>query len=641
MDSKQGIQDLPLKQQQRIASCREQVLQAPDDPQAHGQLAEAYLMADKVDLALGELEIAEKLQPHSASIHYQLGKVHSHLGQDNLAETAYRRALACDAKFYQASLALADLLARRRMVNEAIHILEESLRHSPDSEGLYWALGWLYMPEDKEHAIQVIEQGLRILPEAYLLHVMAGILYREAEEFGRSLAALRTAARLDPTNAEAYAETACTLLALQRLDEAEKEARRALQIEPEHAEALHHLGWILHQQKRLSEATQVLEEAIVLEPGNPEAYRELAHVFRDMGEPARALAILQSGLAVTGEEASLYNEMANIYGDLGEPDAALEASARAVELAPEELYYRTMHGARLSDEGRDEEAIREWAQVLAVKPDYKLAVILLVGTQAELGLRAYIDDNDVIQIIHGEDGELEEQRQISERVQKEVEKQLELHKHEVAMQKLPAYIEAARLPSGTGYFDQWLEDTAATNRKSKEIAEQLRVIAARNNTIARYIYDSCRRYWFAQEQGSPGHDLMLDLEKAPRTLVEFGERVRLLRRYIDCFHAPGYRWKGDNLEYMQRYFDSIGFTIPARAFGTLDAIRGVSNDFGRHVTKLHRLTSHLQNLGLSYPLEEDPATIHRAYLKILQKLAAAMQDILDVVSEAAKVGALA
>ena len=73
MDSKQGIQDLPLEQQQRIASCREAVLRAPDDPQAHSQLAEAYLAADKVDLALGELETAAELQPNSASIYYQIG----------------------------------------------------------------------------------------------------------------------------------------------------------------------------------------------------------------------------------------------------------------------------------------------------------------------------------------------------------------------------------------------------------------------------------------------------------------------------------------------------------------------------------------------------------------------------------------
>ena len=91
---------------------------------------------------------------------------------------------------------------------------------------------------------------------------------------------------------------------------------------------------------------------------------------------------------------------------------------------------------------------------------------------------------------------------------------------------------------------------------------------------------------------------------------------------------------------MQKYFDSIGFMIPARAFDILHAIRGVSNDFGRHVTNLPKLTSHLQTLELSYPLEENPEPIHRAYLKILQKLAAAMQDILGVVSEAAQEGAL-
>ena len=144
MESKQGIQDLPLEQQQEITSCREAVLRAPDDPQAHSQLAKAYLAADKTDLALGELEIAAELQPGSASIHYQLGQIHHYLGQDDLAEAACRKTLACDAKFYQASLSLAWLLERRRSLDEAIQVIEESLQHSPDSEDLYGTLGRLY-----------------------------------------------------------------------------------------------------------------------------------------------------------------------------------------------------------------------------------------------------------------------------------------------------------------------------------------------------------------------------------------------------------------------------------------------------------------------------------------------------------------
>ena len=133
---------------------------------------------------------------------------------------------------------------------------------------------------------------------------------------------------------------------------------------------------------------------------------------------------------------------------------------------------------------------------------------------------------------------------------------------------------------------------------------------------------------------------MLDLGKPPRTLVEFGERIRLLRRYIDCFHAPGYRWGEDNLKHLRGYFDSIGFAIPDHALDILHAIRGVSNDFGRHVTNIRALTSNLKTLELSYPLEENPEAIHRAYLQILRKLAAAMQDILDAVSRAAEAGAL-
>jgi tetratricopeptide (TPR) repeat protein len=676
MESKQRIQDLPLEQQQKIASCREAVLRAPDDPQAHIELAKAYLAADKAELALGELEIAAQLQPGSASIHHNLGYIHHYLGQDELAEKAFRRALECDAKFYQASLALAWLLERRRSLDEAIQIIEESLQHSPDSEDLYDALGWLYYKRrDREHAIQVFEEGLRILPESYGLHISVGALYREIGDYDRSLAVLHAAAQIDPANAEAYSGIARTLLALQRFDEAEKEIRQALQIDPEDVDGLHYLGWILRAQERYSEAIQVLEEAIALEPSQPKSYCELAHVFRDVGEPERALAVIRGGLAVFEEHAFLYREMADVYSDLGESERALEASARAVELAPTDLYttpenelgLRTYHGALLGDEGRLEEAIRQYAHVLAVKPDYELALIMLTGSLAQLGFRGYVDDQDVTRIItpgcepawrgsteiaitkppleteqpfSGDNREVEEYQEISELIQEEVTKQLELHRHEVVMQQRLAYAEALALPTITGYVGQWLEDTAVTGRRSKEIADQLRVIAARNDAIARYIFDSCRRYWFGQAQGSPGHNLLFDLEKPPRILVEFGERVRLLRQYVECFHAPGYRWGEDNLEYLRRYFDSIGFVIPDHALNTLYAIREVSNDFGRHVTNVQNLTLHLQTLELSYPLEENPEAIHRAYLKVLRKMAAAMRDILDVTLEAANTGVL-
>jgi len=222
--------------------------------------------------------------------------------------------------------------------------------------------------------------------------------------------------------------------------------------------------------------------------------------------------------------------MASVYSDLGEPERALEASARAVELAPADLYttpddelrLRIWHGALLADEGRLEESIRQYAHVLAVKPDYELALIMLTGSLAKLGFRGYIDDQDVTRIItpgwepawrgstkisitkhppeteptfSGDNREVEEYQEISELIQEEVKKQLELHRHEVAMQQRLAYTEAARSPVITGYVDQWLEDTAATNRKSKEIADQLRVIAARNDAIARHVFDNCRKHY--------------------------------------------------------------------------------------------------------------------------------------------------
>jgi tetratricopeptide (TPR) repeat protein len=96
------------------------------------------LGAERLSEALVELAAAAELDPTDPRPHHGLGKIHGKLFLTEKAEAAYRRALALDPAFRPSKESLAMLLHEKGRYDEAVNLLRELERETPD-EPFVWA----------------------------------------------------------------------------------------------------------------------------------------------------------------------------------------------------------------------------------------------------------------------------------------------------------------------------------------------------------------------------------------------------------------------------------------------------------------------------------------------------------------------
>jgi len=199
------------------------------------------------------------------------------------------------------------------------------------------------------------------------------------------------------------------LASMDRMEEAEKDARSAYEATPRLPASPGVLATILESQDRVQAAIAVLEEARGSEPGlravdlwqlgrlhlskgslersraalgesveaNPDlmvAANDLAYVLADLGEDLdRALALASSARAARDEDPAVADTLGWVYYRRGLPGPALEQFREAIELAgpeaaPAEYHYHL--GLALRELGRPEEAREAFDAALAAEPEH-------------------------------------------------------------------------------------------------------------------------------------------------------------------------------------------------------------------------------------------------------------------------------
>jgi tetratricopeptide (TPR) repeat protein len=238
--------------------------------------------------------------------------------------------------------------------------------------------------------------------DAYL-RGRAFVLRPTRTELTRAADAFRTAVRLDPSFADAWAglATACKRLPLfdvppvEGFTEAKRAADRALELQVDHPEALAALAavafWFEWNYPR---AEQLLKRALELQPSSADSLVMLGHLFSNIGRHDEALAEIRRARAldpswsVPRSLESQFLFMARRYDD------ALARATEIVTLDPQFTAGRIMRIYPLLALGRNQEAHREGDEVLRLQQQLGAArpvsfVLMLQGyAMARMGRRS-------------------------------------------------------------------------------------------------------------------------------------------------------------------------------------------------------------------------------------------------------------
>ncbi len=176
----------------------------------------------------------------------ELAQYYEKLGQIDMAEKAYKKAIEKDNYYNPARINLASLYYNQKRFPEAQALFEKVIEQEPDYGQAYYSLGLLLAEQNK------MEDAAK-----YLKQAVAKIDYNDRVAYNYGL----------------------VLQNLGKNQEAEKAFKKGLQINPNSVANLYALGYLKFQQKNFKEAEQFIQKLIAIDPNNAQ-YQQMLSAIR-------------------------------------------------------------------------------------------------------------------------------------------------------------------------------------------------------------------------------------------------------------------------------------------------------------------------------------------------------------------------
>ena len=306
---------------------------------------------DRLDEAEAQLDDVLNMEPGELRALIERGHLFRGRGDRERAAGAFRTAAAVDPRNWNIQVELARDLRALDRLDEADVVLNNILDAEPRHP---WAL---------------IERGL---------------ILRQRGKHEEAASAFKTAATSDPSNRNVEVEFARSLLALNRLDEADEVLSNALAAEPCHIGALKERGHLARRRGDGAAALRYFSSANECDPNNLDLRLDLAAELREQGDFNGALRLIQSVLDTNADHWDAWMQLGQLCRVKRDPKGAMNAFRTAVAKQPSKPQGLVELAHETWEAGQPNEAQQILKQALAAEPNHLGALLV----SAEFALQA-------------------------------------------------------------------------------------------------------------------------------------------------------------------------------------------------------------------------------------------------------------
>ncbi len=371
------------KYSQAEARLQDLASRVPTSFEVHELLGLAYAAQSKSVEALGELKIAVRIEPKSATARSNLATALIQSGDLQQAEIECREALDLSPQSYNTNHNLAVLYLRESKVDDALPLLEAAQRIHPAAYDNGYDLALAYLLVGRLKDSRQLTSTLVSQKNSGELHMLLGRVNEKEGHFLEAADEFAVAARMDPSEDNLFA-WASELLLHRAYEAAIEVFKIAAQRYPKSPRLWTGLGMSLYSRAEYDEAVRSLVTAADLNPTDPRCYLFLSKAFLSSPnqaqdvigrfqryteiEPNNALAqfyyavalwkghrvegpqtdyraiesILQRSIALDEKRAETHLQLGILYNDNHAYEKALPEYERALELNPSlsDAHYR-------------------------------------------------------------------------------------------------------------------------------------------------------------------------------------------------------------------------------------------------------------------------------------------------------------
>ncbi len=377
----------------------------PDSPQPYLQMASLSLRQNEVEQTEQHLLKAMEIAPDNAGLKVSVADFFSKRGNKEKAEALYKEAIEKSDTPENVKARLANFYFDNKRFDDAKALMDEVLGTNPKNGGAKLVQAKFYLNEGKpREALDIASALVGDYPEWGEVYFVKAIAHGNLKEPDLAKNALLEAISKTPGHAKAHSMLALLLLQEGSFEEAKKEAAIALKIDsknfqaamllakgvlfskefenaekmfseldtkvPNNPEILGNLGLAYLGLKQPQKAQQAFEKIMEIQPGNAKAFTFLLKLSQEAGKDKDALIdMARQQIDKAPDSAELHILFANLMLSSNQPEKALEAYKIAQELDPQNPRPYAMSALILNKQGKTEQAITEYKDLLAKQPD--------------------------------------------------------------------------------------------------------------------------------------------------------------------------------------------------------------------------------------------------------------------------------
>jgi tetratricopeptide (TPR) repeat protein len=298
--------------------------ESPRDADALAMRGTIEAERNETTAAIADLRAALRDQPKAVGLHRTLARVYLASGEPGLAEEVLRQAAQLAPKDPQVQVELAEVLVKNNNTEQAVALLEQTVRDNPTDLQAREALVRGYMAKNDLRAAQKAVDDLQTLrPDSSAGFYLAGLIAQSERRLDDSENEFEHALQIQPNAID-------VLLAISHLEVARGEGTRAISRlqgliarEPSNALELNLLGEVYEAMKDHAHAEDAFNQASGFAPHWAVPYRDLAGVKIARNDLAGAIKEYEAGLKAAPNDASLSLELAALYERQGRVNDAI------------------------------------------------------------------------------------------------------------------------------------------------------------------------------------------------------------------------------------------------------------------------------------------------------------------------------
>lgn len=342
----------------------------PDDVDAVIGAAMAMIQLDRLVDAKALLRPLAAQQTADPRVHFWLARTEEEVNAHAEAEAQYRAALAAQPSYTEASIALAQLMARRGREEEATQLLEAARENAPDTAAAHTTLGGGYLERQdlanaerefrraltlqqdfvsaRFHLGSVLRRLGRVDEARQNLEVVAltdpsfpglwlerGLLYESAGDAAQALTMYQQALRAAPDDVDLKLRVGATSVITGDFAAAEALLDDVLKARPNSAEAHYALGRVRFARQDYVQSSSLLQRAVDLDSSVAVYHLYFGWVSDLTGNIVRAQDELDAAIGLDANLGEAHWRRGLLRLRFGQPRDARTDLEKAIELEPE------------------------------------------------------------------------------------------------------------------------------------------------------------------------------------------------------------------------------------------------------------------------------------------------------------------